>query len=151
MSNQIIIDDGFKTYELINKEKKVLGVIAFNPSDANIAHRYKKVVQELENMDVDTKKKAKTEDITAEETTESIIEAVDEMDKIAYEKMDYLMNAPVSETLFSVMGPYSPMASGQYFIEYIMEVIANIIYKETGARVKKMKQRIQKHTKKYHG
>lgn len=151
MSNQIIIDDGFKTYELINKEKKVLGVIAFNPSDVNITHRYKKVVQELENMDVDTKKKAKTEDATAEETTESIIEAVDEMDKIAYEKMDYLMNAPVSETLFSVMGPYSLMASGRYFIEYIMEVIANIIYKETGARVKKMKQRIQKHTSKYHG
>lgn len=151
MSNQIIIDDGFKTYELINKEKKVLGVISFNPSDVNITHRYKKVVQELENMDFDAKKKAKTEDVTAEETTESIIETVDEMDKIAYEKMDYLMNAPVSETLFSVMGPYSLMASGQYFIEYIMEVIANIIYKETGARVKKMNKRIQKHTRKYHG
>lgn len=151
MSKQIIIDDGLKTYELVNKDKKVLGVIAFNPSDVNITHRYKKVVQELENMDVDTKKKAKTEDVTAEETIESIIEAVDEMDKIAYEKMDYLMNAPVSETLFSIMGPYSPMASGQYFIEYIMEVIANIITQETGVRVKKMNKSIQKHTSKYHG
>lgn len=151
MSKQIIIDDGFKTYELVNKDKKVLGVIAFNPSDVNISQRYKKVVRELENMDVDAKKKAKTEDVTVEETTEDIIGAIDEMDKIAYEKIDYLMNAPVSETLFSVMGPYSLMASGQYFIEYIMEVIANIIYKETGARVKKMSQRIQKHTKKYHG
>ena len=146
MSNQIIIDDGFKTYELVNKNKKVLGVISFNPSDVNITQRYKKVVRELENMDVDEKTKAKTENVT-----EDIIESVDEMDKIAYEKMDYLMNAPVSETLFSIMGPYSPMASGQYFIEYVMEVIGNIIYKETGARVKKMSKRIQKHTKKYHG
>lgn len=146
MSNQIVIDDGFKTYELVNKDKKVLGEFSFNPSDINITQRYKKVVQELENMDIDTKAKAKKENVT-----EDTIEAIEEMDKIAYEKMDYLMNAPVSEMLFSVMGPYSPMASGQYFIEYIMEVIANIIYKETGARVKKMKQRIQKHTRKYHG
>lgn len=144
MSNQIIIDDGFKTYELVNKDKKVLGVIAFNPSDVNIAQRYKKVVQDLENMDIDAK--AKTENVT-----EDVIEAIDEMDKIAYEKMDYLLNAPVAETLFSVMGPYSPMPSGQYFIEYIMEVIGNIISQETGARVKKLNKRIQKHTSKYYG
>ena len=146
MSKQIIIDDGFKTYELVNKDKKVLGVIAFNPSDVNITQRYKKVVEDLEKMDIAVKIERETGD-----ATEDIIKAIDHEDKFVYEKMDYLMNAPVAETLFSIMGPYSLMASGQYFIEYIMEVIGNIIYEETGARVKKMSKRIQKHTKKYHG
>lgn len=142
MSNQIIIDDGFKTYELINKDKKVLGVIAFNPSDVNIVHRYKKVAEELEKIDVNVK---------AEGDTEETIEAIRQADEIAYEKINYLTNADVSKTLFSIMGPYSIMPSGQSFVEYIMEVIANIITQETGARVKKMNKRIQKHTSKYHG
>lgn len=142
MSNQIIIDDGFKTYELINKEKKVLGVIAFNPSDVNIVHRYKKVAEELEKIDVNVK---------AEGDTEETIEAIRQADEIAYEKINYLANADVAKTLFSIMGPYSIMPSGQSFVEYIMEVIANIITQETGVRVKKMNKRIQKHTSKYHG
>lgn len=142
MSNQIIIDDGFKTYELVNKEKKVLGVIAFNPSDVNIVHRYKKVVEELEKIDVNAK---------AEGDTEETIEAIRQADEIAYEKINYLANADVAKTLFSIMGPYSIMPSGQSFVEYIMEVIANIITQETGVRVKKMNKRIQKHTSKYHG
>ena len=142
MSKQIIIDDGLKTYELVNKDKKVLGEISFNPSDMNITQRYKKVVEELENMDVHTKNGDETKDT---------IEAIELTDQIVYEQIDYLVNAPVAETLFSVMGPFSPMPSGQYFVEYIMEVIGNIITQETGARVKKMRKRIQKHTKKYHG
>ena len=142
MSKQIIIDDGLKTYELVNKDKKVLGEISFNPSDMNITQRYKKVVEELENMDVHTKHGDETNDT---------IEAIDLTDPFVYEKIDYLVNAPVAETLFSVMGPFSPMPSGQYFVEYIMEVIGNIITQETGARVKKMNKHIQKHTSKYHG
>jgi uncharacterized protein YqgV (UPF0045/DUF77 family) len=142
MSNQIIIDDGFKTYELINKEKKVLGVISFNPSDVNIVYRYKEVVEELEKINVNTK---------AEGNTEETIEAIRQADEIAYEKINYLANADVAQTLFSIMGPYSIMPSGQSFVEYIMEVIANIITQETGVRVKKMNKRIQKHTSKYHG
>ena len=81
MSNQIIIDDGFKTYELINKDKKVLGVIAFNPSDVNIVHRYKKVAEELEKIDVNVK---------AEGDTEETIEVIRQADEIAYEKINYL-------------------------------------------------------------
>ena len=142
MSNQIIIDDGFKTYELINKDKKVLGVISFNPSDVNIAKRYKKVVDEFERTDFKPKTGKSAEDT---------IEAIEELDKFVYEQIDYLMDTPISENLFSIMGPFSIMASGQYFVEYIMEVVGNIITKETGARVKKMNKRIQKHTSKYHG
>lgn len=142
MSNQIIIDDGFKTYELVNKDKKVLGVISFNPSDVNITQRYKKVVEELEKMEVASSKGDKADDL---------IESIRKTDEIIYEKINYLTNANIAETLFSIIGPFSPMPTGQYFVEYIMEVIGNIITQETGKRVKKMNKRIQKYTKKYHG
>lgn len=141
MSNQIVINDGFKTYELVNKDKKVLGKISFNPSDVNIAQRYGEVVVQLEKIDmnIDT------------ENPDEIAKELKRIDEIIYEKINYLVDADIANTLFSIMGPFSPMPSGQFFVEYILEVIGKIIYQETGARVKKMNKRIQKHTSKYHG
>ena len=142
MSNKITINTGFKTYDLVNEKDELLGQISFNPSDVNITQRYKKVVEDLEKMDVGEKTSNKAEDL---------IESIRKADEIIYEKINYLTNADIAETLFSIMGPFSLMPTGQYFVEYIMEVIGNIITQETGARVKKMNKRIQKHTKKYHG
>ena len=142
MSNKITINTGFKTYDLVNEKDELLGQISFNPSDTNITQRYKKVVEELEKMDISEKPSSETEDL---------IESIRKVDEIIYEKINYLANADISETLFSIMGPFSLMPTGQYFVEYVMEVIGNIITQETGARVKKMNKRIQKYTKKYHG
>ena len=142
MSNKITINTGFKTYDLVNEKDELLGQISFNPSDVNITQRYKKVVEELEKMDISEKPSNDTEDL---------IESIRKTDEIIYEKINYLTNANIAETLFSIIGPFSPMPTGQYFVEYIMEVIGNIITQETGARVKKMNKRIQKHTSKYHG
>lgn len=142
MSNKITINTGIKTYDLVNEKNELLGQISFNPSDVNITQRYKKVVEELEKMDIEDNKGSETEDL---------IESIRKVDEVVYEKINYLTNADIAATLFSIMGPFSPMPTGQYFVEYIMEVIGNIITQETGARVKKMNKRIQKRTKKYHG
>ena len=142
MSNKITINAGFKTYDLVNEKDELFGQISFNPSDTNITQRYKKVVEELEKMDISEKPSNEAEDL---------IESIRKVDEIIYEKINYLTNADIAETLFSIMGPFSLMPTGQYFVEYIMEVIGNIITQETGARVKKMNKRIQKHTSKYHG
>lgn len=141
MSNQITIYDGFKTYELVNQDKKVLGEISFNPTDINITHRYEEVVVQLEKIDmnIDT------------ENTDEIAKELKRVDEIIYKKINYLVDADIASTLFAIMGPFSLMPSGQFFIEYILEVIGKIITKETGVRVKKMTKQIQKHTKKYHG
>lgn len=141
MSNQIIIDDGLKTYELVNKDKKVLGEISFNPTDVNIAKRYEEVVEQFEKIDININT----------ENQEEIAKELKKVDEIIYEKVNYLVDADIADTLFTIMGPYSLMPSGQFYIEYIMEVIGRIISQETGVRVKKMTKRIQKHTKKYHG
>lgn len=141
MSNQITIDDGFKTYELVNKDKKVLGEISFNPTDVNIAKRYEEVVEQLEKIDMNINT----------ENPEEITKELKKVDEIIYEKVNYLVDADIADTLFAIMGPYSLMSSGQFFIEYILEVVGKIISQETGVRVKKMNKRIQKHTSKYHG
>lgn len=140
MSKQFIIDDGFKTYELVNKNKKVLGEISFNPSDASIVKRYEEVVEQLEKIDID---------FSSEETAK-IAKEMRKVDEIIYEKVNYLVGADIAEQLFAIMGPFSPLDSGVFFIEHILEVIGKIISQETGVRVKKMNKRIQKHTKKYH-
>ena len=141
MSNQIIIDDGLKTYELVNKDKKVLGEISFNPTDVNIAKRYEDVVKQLEKINIDVNV----------EDQELIAKELKKVDEIISKQINYLIGTDIADTLFAIMGPYSLMSSGQFYIEYIMEVIGKIISQETGVRVKKMNKHIQKHTSKYHG
>ena len=139
MANKIVIDDGFKTYDIENKEDKVLGQFSFNPSDTSIIHRHEEVVNELSELSFD------------EQNTENIDEELKRIEKVIYEKINYLLNADVAEAFFSIMGPLTPLASGQYFIESELDAIGQAIQNETGERVQKIANKIAKHTSKYHG
>lgn len=139
MANKIVIDDGFKTYDIENKEGKVLGQFSFNPSDTSIIHRHEEVVNELSELSFD------------EQNTENIDEELKRIEKVIYEKINYLLNADVAEAFFSIMGPLTPLASGQYFIESVLDAIGQAIQIETGERVQKIANKIAKHTSKYHG
>lgn len=142
MSNQIVIDSGFKTYEVVNERKELIGKISFNPSDANIVHRYQEVVEDLEKLDFNFET----------ENTEEFAEKMNQLERVVFEKIDYLVNAEIAETFFSIMGPFSPLASGQFFVESVINAIGQAITQETGRRVKRINQKIQKHTGKYrHG
>ena len=141
MSEQIKLSDGLKTFDLVNQDGKLLGQITFNPSDINIVKRHAEVMNQLHKLKMDFGKKARkttlSEDIAA-------------IDKIVYDKIDYLLNADVSKTLFSVMGPFSPLANGQFFIENVMDAIGKVIQADNSARTENMRQKINKHTAKYH-
>lgn len=139
MANKIVIDDGFKTYDIENKEGKILGQFSFNPSDTSIIHRHEEVVKELSELSFD------------EQNTENIDEELKRIEKVIYEKINYLLNADVAEAFFSIMGPLTPLASGQYFIESVLDAIGQAIQIETGERVQKIANKIAKHTSKYHG
>ena len=141
MGNVIKIDDGFKTYDIVNQDNKLLGSFSFNPSDTNIIHRHAEVVEALEKLELD---------ISAKKDETSLDEAFKAVETVVYEKINYLLNADVAENFFSIMGPFSPLASGQYFIESVIDAIGQAINAETGARVKKINSKIQKHTYKYH-
>ena len=141
MANKIIINDGLKTYDIENQDGKLLGQFSFNPSDTNIIHRYNDVVKSLEEFakQIDKKEEAEIEDI------------LNEVEPLIFEKIDFLLNANISEKFFSIMGPFSPLESGKYYIESVIDAIGQAIQQETGKRVEKMNGKIRKHTSKYHG
>lgn len=141
MGNVIKINDGYKTYDIVNQDDKLLGQFSFNPSDTNIIHRHAEVVEALEKLEMD---------ISSKVEEKSLNEAFKEIESVVYEKINYLLDADVAEKFFSIMGPFSPLASGQFFIETVLDAIGQAISAETGARVKKINSKIQKHTAKYH-
>lgn len=138
--NIISVDDGLKTYTIQNKEGKELGTFSFNPSDTNIIKRYEEVISDL----------GKLEMMESKNTEESDAECLKRMESIVSEKIDYLLNADAAKDFFQIMGPFSPLASGQFFVESVLDAIGKAIQAETGQRVEKMNVKIQKHTAKYH-
>ena len=137
MGNKIVIDDGFKTYDIENQDGKLLGQFSFNPSDTNIVHRHAEVVEALEKLEIPDGK--------------DLVSTLGEIEKVLYEKINYLLDSDVAESFFSIMGPLSPLANGQFFIETVLDAIGQAIQAETGERVKKINGKIRKHTLKYHG
>ena len=141
MNNVIKVNDGYKTYDIVNQDEKLLGSFSFNPSDVNIIRRHTEVVEALENLKIDV----------ASNNTTDIAEALKKIDDVIYEKIDYLLDAEVAKTFFSIMGPLSPLEDGRFFIETVLDAIGQAIQAETGERVKKINRKISKHTSKYHG
>ena len=125
------------TYNIKDQDGREFGQFSFNPSDTDIVKRHKKVVEYLEKLDIPE--------------TEDMAEALETVDNIIYEKINYLLNADVASTFFSIMGPLSPLSNGQLFIESVLDAIGQAIQNETGERVKKVAVKIKKHTSKYHG
>lgn len=138
MANKIVINDGYKTYDIENQDGKLLGQFSFNPADTNIVKRHAKVVERLENLEIS-------------ENKDDLLKSLDDIEKVIYEEINYLLDADVAESFFSIMGPLSPLASGQFFIESVLDAIGQAIQAETGERVKKINGKINKHTSKYHG
>lgn len=140
-NNTVIIEDGLKTYDIANKSGKIYGSFSFEPSDMGILKRYNEVINAFEKMDLNFS----NDDIAKN------IEKFVEIESVVYEKFDYLFNTEISKTLFSVTSPLTILPSGKMFLEASLEAIGQVIEGETGERVKKMNNRIRKHTSKYHG
>lgn len=132
-SNDIIIDDGGKVYNIKNKQGKVLGRFEFRPSDTNIVKRYEEVVDFFNNFTV------------PEDTDQAIQTAEKEMT----DKMSYLIGGDAGEAFFTIMGPFSALASGELFIENVLGAIAKVIEKELSVRTKKVQRRMNKYVAKY--
>lgn len=139
--SEIKVENGVKTYDIKNASGKLLGQIAFNPSDVGILARHGEVTKQLRALQLAWSKKRKKMSVSQE---------LQELDKIVYEKVDYIFNADISKVLFSIMGPFSLMDDGQFWVEYILEVLGKVIEDETKKSTKRFEEKIQKHTAKYH-
>lgn len=132
-TNDIIIDDGSKVYNIKNKQGKILGRFEFRPSDTNIVHRYDEVVDFFNNF--------------------TLPDNADEVYKLAEkemtEKMSYLIGGDAGEAFFSIMGPFSALASGELFVENVLGAISKVIEREMSVRTQKVQRRMNKYVSKY--
>lgn len=133
-TNDIIIDDGSKVYNIKNRQGKILGKFEFRPSDTNIVKRYEEVVEFFNNFSV----------------PENTDEAMQVAEKEMTEKMSYLIGGNAEDAFFSIMGPFSALASGELFVENVLGAIAKVIEKEMDVRTKRVQRRMNKYVAKYH-
>ena len=136
---ELVIDSGLVTYDIKDKDGKNYGSFSFNPSDLGIIKRHEEVIKSFESIEL------------PEVTEDEYATQLKEVDDLIAKKIDYLLGAEVSEAFFNIMSPLSPLASGQFFVESVIDAIGQAIQNETGERVKKVTGRIKKYTSKYHG
>ena len=132
-NNVIVVDDGSKAYDIVNKRGKKLGVFEFRPSDTNIVKRYEEVVNFFNNFQVP-------------DDTDQAIQAAE---KELTDKMSYLIGGDAEEAFFSIMGPFSALASGELFVENVLGAISKVIEKEMSVRTQKVQRRMNKYVAKY--
>ena len=134
-SNDIVIDDGSKVYNIKNKQGKMIGRFEFRPSDTNIINRYEEVVDFFNNFSM------------PEEKTGSLIK---EAENQIVEKMSYLIGGNAEEAFFSILGPFSALSSGELFVENVLNAVSGVIERELSVRTKKVQRRMNKYVAKYH-
>ena len=128
---EIVIDDGSITYKIKNKQGNRLGEFSFRPSDTNFLKRYNEIVEYFNNFSYP--EDAKIEDV--------------ESDMV--KKVDYLINADASQSFFSILGAFSVLASGELFIENVINAIGKVIESEMNVRTESMTRRMNKYVAKY--
>lgn len=133
-TNDIIIDDGSKVYNIKNKQGKMLGRFEFRPTDTNIVKRYEDVVEFFNNF-------------TVPEDTDQAMKAAE---KEITDKMSFLIGGDAEEAFFSIMGPFSVLASGELFVENVLQSVRTVIEREMNVRMKKVQRRMNKYVAKYH-
>ena len=133
-NNDIIIDDGSKVYNIRDKHGKLLGKFVFRPSDTGIVNRYEEVAKFFNNLQLPD---------NSEETMRAA-------EKELVEQVSYLIGADAQEAFFDILSPFSPLASGELFVENVLTAIANVIEKEFKVRSKKVQRRMNKYVTKYH-
>lgn len=116
---------GIETYDIVDPKGNLIVQIVIDPADVNIVQRYTEVTQDINKVKMKVIKGAK-------KTRGKFIKCLEEANKQAFERINYLLGAEVAKALLSIMGAFSPMSSGQFFIEYILDIIGGIIDKEIG-------------------
>lgn len=132
---RIRINDGSKSYEIVNQEDIVLGVFTFNPTNMDIVEKYNAVTSGLKEAF----------QLLPEGNEQAIIEASNQIK----EKFDELIGGNAAKTFFAITGPLTPLSNGQLFIENVLEAIAQIIEAEMKVRVEKVRSHMNKYTDNY--
>ncbi len=121
---------GIETYDIVDKKGNLIIQLVIDPADVNIVQRYTEVIQDINKTKMELIKGAK-------KTRGKFVKCLEEANKQAFERINYLLGDEVAKALLSIMGAFSPMPSGQFFVEYILDIIGGIIDKEIGLNATK--------------
>lgn len=138
MGSKIEIDDGSEVFDIFNKQGKLLGQFTFIPSDFDLVKRYEKTVDAFEKIHAE---------LSTVENPD--IDYINELDKRMGDQVDYLFNAPVSKTFFSITSPFTILENGQFFIENVINAIRRVIEQKRDVKLKAVESHVKQYTEKY--
>ena len=121
---QIIIDDGTRAYEIVNKFGKIICVLHFRPGDISIAERYREMREDFGNI----VKPLSELDINADGTSEddAAMNALHEADLALRKALAKLLDSSDAEDIFKDRNPFSSV-SGRFFCENVIDAIGGIV------------------------
>ena len=134
---KIIVDRGLEEYTIEDKKGNILGKFEMNPSDMEMAKRYEEVAEAVSHI------------MDSVDESKNIVDILTEAEDKLSEQIDYLFNAKVAQNFFSITSPFTVLASGEFFIENVLNAIGGLIEAETGKRFKKIQSKVAKYTLKY--
>jgi hypothetical protein len=74
---------------------------------------------------------------------------IKKVESMVADELSYLIGSDSKESFFSILGPFSPLASGKLFFEEVVDAIGRVIETETEHRAKKVRTRMNKYVTKY--
>lgn len=131
--NIIHINNGLKTYSIIDQDDNVLGTVRFNPSDTDIVEKVNGLVEYINTLP--DKKPNTTEEFTTLQCE-------------CKEKMKMVFGEGINPIL-DIMGLFSILDTGEMYIENVISGISAIVESETKARIDKVSKRVNQYVQKY--
>ena len=138
-SNDIVINDGSRVYNIKNQRGEILDTFTFTPADVGLVGRYEQAAKMFEELQAQLESKEGSD-------KDKIVEAERKMK----EAVDFMFNTNVSGKFFNTTGPFAILSNGEFYVANIIDAIRAVIEKETGTRLQRAESRVSKYTKKYH-
>jgi hypothetical protein len=139
----INFDDGFKEFTLNNDPNKV---IRFNPADINLLERFQQAQKTIEkeqnriSADIDI-----GIDGENQVNDEYVVKAIDEVNQLIKDQIDYVFDSKVSDMVFGNQSPLNPV-KGRPFFERFLDAVKPILETEILKEQKESQKRISKYT-----
>lgn len=121
---KIVIDDGTREYNIVNKFGKAICKLHFRPGDISIAERYRELQEEFAGI----VKPLSEMDINADGTAsdDAAMKAIHEADMNLRKALEKLLDSDDAADVFKARNPYSSVG-GKFFAQIVLDAIGNIV------------------------
>lgn len=133
----IQINDGRKTYDIQNQDGEVITSVTFNPLNSNILKKCDSVAKQFDDI------------LTSIKNMPATSAALDEKEKEAMDALNALFCADVSTPFFSILGVFSRVGDGKYFLMEVLEQLMSIVRKEHEDNTKKANKKMEEYLEGY--